>query len=158
MYTDYSSAWHTLTKRSMHLSDRRYYKSAKCGLPRTCPVSGWRAASAPEIDATMISSSRVYRICCTHSCVSLQALLLMSSWPPHPHSLCLCRAWDGSSCSQQESREEGHTTVARTALKGLVGLQGVHLTQRVVGAPGEGTFWTEHPPWSRILAGAVHLP
>ena len=91
-------------------------------------MSGWSAASAPEIDATMISSSCVYRICCTHSCVSLQALLLMSSWPP---SLCLCRAWDGSSRSQRESREEGHTTVTRTALKGLVGLQGVHLTQRV---------------------------
>ena len=26
------------------------------------------------------------------------------------------------------------------------------------GGPGEETFWTEHPPWSRILAGAVHLP
>ena len=96
----------TLTKRSIHFSDYCYYKSAKiAAFHIPTPMSSWAAASAPEIGGTMISSSHVYRICCTHMFPS------SPSYWCHPPSLHLCRGWDGSSQSQQESREESHTTV-----------------------------------------------
>ena len=87
-----------------------------CSLPRTCPLSGWSAASAPEIDVTMISSSRVYRICCAHSCVSLQALPLMSSCPLPPSA----PAEPGMAHRSpgRESREEGHPLSAAQLWKG----------------------------------------
>lgn len=117
----------TIPKRSMHFSDDCYHKSAKiAAFHKPTPVSSWVAAPAPEVDGTMISSSHVYRICCTHMFLSSP-----SYWcHPGPSSLHLCRGWGGSSRSQQESREEGHTTVTIIVLKRPVDLQGVHLTQR----------------------------
>lgn len=60
----------------------------------------------------------------------------MSSCPLPPSA----RAEPGMAHHAPGGRAETKVTVTRTALKGLVGLQGVHLTQRVVGVPGRRRF------------------